>query len=165
MNVHRLAIVATRQIDPFAQFSNDQIIEEAMRRLDQSLKQPGSTISIPKAAITLFQLLLAPLKHEVFAVLFLDSKNRLLAQETLFSGTQLRCPVYARRIAERAFVHNAVSVVFGHNHPGGDVEPSSADLDLTREQVKVLAELEIKVLDHIIIAGTSHYSMAEHGQI
>lgn len=165
MNVHRLAVVATRQLSPFAQFSNDEIIEEALRRLDQSLKQPGSKISVPKAAITLFQLLLAPHNHEVFSVLFLDVQNRLIAHETPFSGTQLECKVYVRTIAERAFFHNAVSVVFGHNHPTGAAEPSSADHSLTRLLVSALAALEIKVLDHIIIAGTSHYSMAEHGQI
>lgn len=101
--------------------------------------------------------------HEVFAVLFLDARNRLLAAEELFRGTLSQTVVYPREVARRALERNAAAVILAHNHPSGLAEPSQADRLLTDALVRALRCLDIPVLDHLIVAGGRRYSFAEHG--
>jgi DNA repair protein RadC len=101
--------------------------------------------------------------HEVFAVLFLDSRNRLLAAEELFRGTLGQTVVYPREVARRALERNAAAVILAHNHPSGLAEPSQADRLLTEALKRALQCLDIPVLDHLIVAGGRRFSFAEHG--
>jgi DNA repair protein RadC len=109
------------------------------------------------------QLHLAAKGHEVFAVLFLDVQNRLLAMEELFRGTLTQTSVYPREVVLRALHHQACAVVLAHNHPSGSVQPSRADESLTQTLKTTLALVDVRVLDHIIVAPGEALSMAEKG--
>jgi DNA repair protein RadC len=101
--------------------------------------------------------------REVFAVIFLDARNRLLAAEDLFQGTLSQTAVYPREVARRALECNAAAVILAHNHPSGVAEPSPADRQLTETLQRTLRCLDIPVLDHVIVAGGQRFSFAEHG--
>ena len=109
------------------------------------------------------QLHLANKPHEVFAVLFLDSQHRLLAFEELFRGTLSQTSVYPREVLLRALHHQAAAVVLAHNHPSGNVQPSKADEALTHSLRAALALVDIRVLDHVIVAPGAWTSLAEKG--
>jgi len=96
-------------------------------------------------------------------ILLLDAQNRVLAQEVLFEGTLTQTSVYPREVVKRALHHNAASVIFAHNHPSGVAEPSRADESLTQSLKQALALVDIRVLDHFIVAGNSTCSFAERG--
>ena len=96
-------------------------------------------------------------------VLFLDPQNRVQAQESLFEGTLTQANVYPREVVKRALYHNAASVIFAHNHPSGIAEPSRADENLTQALKSALALVDVRVLDHFIVAGNSIISFAERG--
>jgi DNA repair protein RadC len=98
-------------------------------------------------------------------VLFLDVKNRLIATEELFRGTLTHTGVYPREVIKSALAQNAASVIFAHNHPSGTPDPSPADHTLTQALKQSLAMVDIRVLDHFIVAGRHIYSFAEHGQL
>jgi len=108
---------------------------------------------------------LALLEHEVFTAVFLDNRHRVLAFETLFTGSLTGASVYPREVVKRALHHNAAAVIFSHNHPSGVPEPSSADREITSELKRALQYVEVRVLDHIIVGGRQATSMAERGLI
>lgn len=103
--------------------------------------------------------------HEVFAVLFLDNRHRVLAFEELFRGTIDGAAVYPREVVKQALRHNAAAVIFAHNHPSGVAEPSQADRQITEQLVKALGLLEIRVLDHLVIGDDGWVSLAQRGWI
>lgn len=140
------------------------VMELAKRALSEELRC-GIRLSSPAAVRHYLQLLLAAKKHESFVVLFIDVKNRLIATEELFRGTLTHASVYPREVVKAALRHNAASVLLAHNHPSGSVEPSAADIALTRTLKQALSLVDVNVLDHFIIAGHQQYSFAEHGQI
>ncbi len=105
------------------------------------------------------------LKHEIFKVLFLDSKNRIIEIEDLFEGTVNKSSIYPRDIIKGAIKHNAVSLVFVHNHPSGNPEPSVDDKTITKDLVAACRIMEIKVVDHIIIGDNTFYSFADDGTL
>ena len=117
----------------------------------------------PKAVRDYLQLQLGARSHEVFAVLFLDSQNRLLAMEELFRGTLTQTSVYPREVVLRALHHQAAAVVLAHNHPSGTVQPSRADEALTQTLKAALALVDVRVLDHFIVTRDRAASMAEMG--
>ena len=104
---------------------------------------------------------LGHLEHEEFAVLFLDNKHREIAFKTMFRGTIDGAAVYPREVVKEALKHNAAACLLAHNHPSGSLEPSSADISLTRCLKDALALVDVRVLDHIIIGEGSPCSMAE----
>ena len=98
--------------------------------------------------------------------LWLDSQNRLITQEILFNGTLQQSSVYPREVVKKALFHNAAAVILAHNHPSGLAEPSQADKQLTQILKETLALIDVKVLDHFIVAGTqTPLSFAENGLI
>jgi DNA repair protein RadC len=109
------------------------------------------------------RLSLAALPHETFVVLFLDSQHRLLAADELFRGTLAQTSVYPREIVKAALSHNAAAVIFAHNHPSGVAEPSRADELLTQSLKQALALVDIRTLDHFVVAGSRVVSFAERG--
>ena len=138
------------------------VMELARRAMAQQLQQ-RTLLNHPALVANYLQLHLGHLPHECFAVLFLDSQHQLIQLETLFRGTLNQTSVYPREVALRALHHHAASVVLAHNHPSGQVQPSSADIALTRQLQQALSLLDIRVLDHIIVARGKSLSMAEQG--
>ena len=102
---------------------------------------------------------------EVFCCLYLDSRHRLIAFEELFRGTLDAANVYPREVVRQALAHNAASLIFAHNHPSGVAEPSRADELITLRLRDALALVDIRVLDHLIVAGHRVVSLAEKGVI
>ena len=138
------------------------VFELARRALSQRLKE-REVFHTPGAVKQYLQLQLAHKNHEVFAVLFLDSQNRMLAMEELFRGTLSQTSVYPREVVMRALHHQAAAVVLSHNHPSGSVQPSRADEHLTQTLKASLALVDVRVLDHIIVGQGQALSMAELG--
>ncbi|MFV8984654.1 RadC family protein [Serratia fonticola] len=104
---------------------------------------------------------LAPLEHEVFGCLLLDNQQRILAYQELFRGTINGVNVYPREVVKLSLRHNAAALILVHNHPSGEPEPSQADLAITKRLVSALELVDVRVLDHFIVAGTQIVSMAE----
>jgi len=138
------------------------VLEIARRALSQQLRET-TVMNSPQAVKQYLQLELAQLKHEVFAVLFLDAHNRLLSYQPMFRGSLSQTMVYPREVAKTALALGADGVVLAHNHPGGTVKPSQADLHLTRTLREALALVDVAVRDHIIVAQGQFLSMAEEG--
>jgi DNA repair protein RadC len=137
-------------------------IELARRLLREEIAQ-GSALTSPEAVRDYLRLTLAALPHEAFVVLFLDSQHRLLAADELFRGTLAQTSVYPREIVKAALAHNAAAVIFAHNHPSGVAEPSRADELLTQALKQALALVDIRTLDHFVVAGHRVVSFAERG--
>lgn len=140
------------------------VLELARRALAEQLKE-RAVFSTPDGVKNYLQLHLGARTHEVFAVLFLDSQNCLLAMEELFRGTLTQTSVYPREVVLRALHHNAAAVVLAHNHPSGSVQPSRADEALTHTLKTTLAMVDVRVLDHIIVGHGQTLSMAEQGLV
>ena len=140
------------------------VLELARRALAQELRQQPLFDS-PTAVRDYLQLQLGARSHEVFAVLFLDSQNRLLAFEELFRGTLSQTSVYPREVVLRALHHHAAAAVLAHNHPSGTAQPSRADEALTQSLKAALALVDVRVLDHFIVTRDRATSMAEMGLV
>lgn len=138
------------------------VFEIARRALAERL-QERQAFQSPASVKQYIQLHLAHKNHEVFAVLFMDSQNRLLAMEELFRGTLTQTSVYPREVVLRALHHHSAAVVLAHNHPSGSVQPSRADEALTQNLKACLALVDVRVLDHIIVGQGQALSMAEQG--
>jgi DNA repair protein RadC len=148
-----------------AKFAQLQAVLELARRALSEELEAGATLSSPQAVRHYLQLLLGNKPYESFAVLFMDVKNRLLACEELFRGTLTHTSVYPREVVKAALGHNAASVILAHNHPSGSSEPSAADQTLTQALKQALGLVDVRVLDHFVLAGRHVYSFAEHGQL
>jgi DNA repair protein RadC len=138
------------------------VLELSRRALAEQLKS-REVFSSPEAVKDYMRLNLAHRRHEVFAALFLDAQNRLIAMEELFRGTLTQTSVYPREVVLKALHHHAASVVLAHNHPSGTVLPSRADEALTQTLKAALALVDVRVLDHVIVAPGGALSMAEKG--
>jgi DNA repair protein RadC len=136
--------------------------ELARRSLQEGLKA-ASALTSPGAVRDYLRLVLAARDHEVFVVLFLDAQHRVLRSAELFRGTLTQTSVYPREVVRAALSANAAAVIFAHNHPSGIAQPSQADELLTRQLREALALVEIRVLDHFIVAGNQTLSFAEQG--
>jgi DNA repair protein RadC len=138
------------------------IFEMSCRALNEQLQQ-RDVFQSPQQVRDYLVLKLGALTREVFMVLFLDAQNRLHAAEELFSGTLTQTSVYPREVVKRAIHHNAASVILAHNHPSGAVQQSAADELLTQQLKQALALVDVRVLDHFIVAGNQTLSFAERG--
>jgi DNA repair protein RadC len=125
--------------------------------------QAGPVLGSPDTVRSWLKLHCAGLEHEVFIVLHLDVRNRLIKEEEIFRGTLAHTCIYPREVVKSALLCNASSVVLAHNHPGGNPEPSSADRVLTTQLASALAAVDVRVIDHFIVAGDCTYSFAERG--
>jgi len=136
---------------------------ELARRLLREEMTHGSALTSPEAVRDYLRLTLASLPYEAFVVLFLDSQHRLLSADELFRGTLAQTSVYPREIVKAALARNAAAVIFAHNHPSGVAEPSRADELLTQALKQALALVDIRTLDHFVVAGHRVVSFAERG--
>ena len=126
-------------------------------------RQTKEFLDSPRAACAAIHARLAHEPTECFAALWLDTEHRILAFEILFRGSIQSAQTYPREIVRRAFRINASAVIFAHNHPSGNTSPSQTDLKQTEALERVLSELDICVLDHIIVGEGTPYSFANHG--
>jgi len=138
------------------------VLEMARRALGEDMKR-GDALNSPRAVRDYLRLLLGGRNHEVFMALFLDAQNRVLSSEELFRGTLTQTSVYPREIVVRALHHNAAGVILAHNHPSGVAEPSQADRWLTDQLKAALGLVDVKVIDHFIVAGSEGFSFCERG--
>ncbi len=139
-------------------------MEIARRALKERLAS-GNVLGSPTEVRNFLRLTLQALPYEAFVALFLDSQNRVLQVEELFRGTLTQTSVYPREVVKRTLTHNAGGVIFAHNHPSGVAEPSNADKVLTEALVQALRLIDVRVLDHFIVAGSNVISFAERGLI
>ena len=138
------------------------IFEMSRRALSEQLQQ-RDVFKSPQAVRDYLVLKLGSLTKEVFLVLFLDTQNRLVAREEMFSGSLKETSVYPREVVKRALHHNAAAVIFAHNHPSGIAQQSQADELLTKQLKQALALVDVRVLDHFIVAGNTTLSFSERG--
>ena len=145
--------------------SNDNaIIESALKILEKRIPYNSDSPSLtsPEASKQYVKLQLATYEHEVFACLFLDNRNRVIAFDELFRGTIDGASVYPREVVKACLSHNAAAVIFAHNHPSGIAEPSLADEKITHRLKEALILIDVRVLDHLIV-GETVVSFAERG--
>lgn len=135
--------------------------EEGMR--DQALGAQAEPMSDVGVVSRYLQRKLGYAQSEVFACMYLDNRHRLLAYEAPFQGSVNRAYVFPRLLLRRSLELNAAAVIFAHNHPSGVAEPSQADIALTRDLCELFAKIDIRVLDHFVIAAQNTVSMAGRG--
>ena len=146
-----------------AYLSDDEVIRMAVGIINHRFGLKRASLNSPSMVRDYLQLTLTGKEHEVFACVFIDAQNRVIAVEELFRGTLTQTSVYPREVVKSALHHNCAAVILAHNHPSGVAEPSHADQCLTNQLKGALAMVDVKVLDHFIIAGDSALSFAERG--
>ena len=144
------------------ELSSADILTMARELLSEQFSR-GEPLSNPKESADYLVSQLAPLEHEVFSILFLDNRHRIISFDQMFTGTIDGASVHPREVVKRALQHNAAAVILAHNHPSGIPEPSRADQLLTRRLVDALALVDVRVLDHIVVGGAETVSFAERG--
>lgn len=140
------------------------IVDEAISIVKRHVNN-GSVFTSPELTRKYLVLKMAHEEREHFGILFLDNQNRLIQDEYIFSGTVDACSVYPREVVKRALELNASAVIFYHNHPSQSTEPSGSDKRITRKLTDALELLDIRTLDHFIVAGDVTTSFAEKGLI
>jgi DNA repair protein RadC len=137
-------------------------LELARRSMEETLREKPALTS-PGAVRDYLRLALGRREHEVFVCIWLDAQHRVIDVDEPFRGTLTQTSVYPREIVKAALARNAAAVIFAHNHPSGAAQPSQADELLTRNLKEALALVDVKVLDHFIVAGAQAISFAERG--
>lgn len=140
-----------------------QAIFEMSRRALAEEMQARDVMNSPQQVRDFLSLKLGGLPREVFLVMFLDAQNRVLAHEEMFAGTLTQTSVHPREIVKRALYYNAGAVILAHNHPSGVAEPSRADEMITAQLKAALDLVDVRVLDHFVVAGNTTLSFAERG--
>jgi DNA repair protein RadC len=142
--------------------SAEEILEAARRVVARRVRR-GAVLTSPKATREFLTLQLGAREFETFCVLFLDNRHRVLEFLELFRGTIDGASVHPREVVKEALLRNAAAVILAHNHPSGVAEPSQADELITQRLRDALALVDIRMLDHLIVAGNSVLSFAERG--
>jgi DNA repair protein RadC len=142
----------------------DQILAAARQAVDAKM-QRGASFTSTDTVKEYLTTKLGGCENEIFAVIFLDAQHRLIEYREMFHGTIDGAAVYPREVAKASLRLNAAAVIFSHNHPSGNPEPSSADRSITQKLKEALSLLDIRTLDHIIVGGESAVSFAERGLI
>ena len=140
------------------------VLDRALEIVGRALRE-REVFATPDAVKQYLQSRLAGEQREHFGVMYLDSQNRLIAFQVHFTGTLTQTSVYPREVVRAALAHQAAAVVLCHNHPSGNVQPSRADEALTQTLKAALALVDVRVLDHVIVAPGAALSMAERGLI
>ena len=140
----------------------EDILAASREILSRRFKR-GTSISSPAQSKEYLISQIAHLEHEVFLIIFLDNRHQILTSEILFRGTIDGASVYPRECVKRALEVNAAACILSHNHPSGISNPSQSDKEITKRINQAMKLLDIRTLDHIIVAGTQTYSFAEHG--
>ncbi len=145
--------------------TGDEVLSAARQVLGHRVRRGTDVLSSPLAVRDFLRVKLGSLEHEVFAVLLLDTQHRLVRYVELFRGTLSQTSVYPREIVKIGLQHNAAAMIFAHNHPSGVPEQSRADELLTQSLKQALALVDVRVLDHFVVAGAEILSFAERGPL
>lgn len=151
--------------DQVQYLTDDEIIKMALAVLSHRFDLKRTSLNSPATVKDYLRLSLADRGHEVFAAVYLDTQHRVIATEELFRGTLSQTSVYPREVVKRALHHNCAAIIFAHNHPSGVAEPSRSDEVLTTQLKQALSLVDVRVLDHFIVAGADCISFAERGLI
>ncbi|MGU3428917.1 RadC family protein [Enterobacter hormaechei] len=143
--------------------ADQQTVREALALLERQLREPGASFTSSHAVRDWLRLHLATLEREEFIVLFLDNQHRLIAHETLFTGTISHTQVHPREVVKAALKHNAAAILVAHCHPSGHAEPSDADRRITERLKQALDLVDIRLLDHLVVGGMEIVSFSERG--
>ncbi len=141
----------------------EALIAHAIACLEERYWVKKEVITSPAATRAYFKLKLDGLQAEIFACLFLDNRHQVLAYEELFQGTIDGASVHPREVVRKVIERGAAAVIFAHNHPSGNTEPSQADMRITEKLKSALALIDVRVLDHLIIGAGEGVSLAERG--
>ena len=141
--------------------ADERVIRRALKILQGELRACGPALNSPDRVRQYLSLEIGRLEHEEFLVLWLDCQNRVIESERMFRGTLTQTSIYPREVVKRALQINAGACIFAHNHPSGVAEPSDADNVLTQRLESALAMVEVRLLDHFVIAGTQITSIME----
>jgi len=144
--------------------SEAEVLAAAEDILRRKLERQG-TLGSPRDSAAFLRMRLGRLLHEEFHAVWLDSRHQVIAVDRLFNGTIDGASVHPREVVRRALRHNAAAVIFSHNHPSGNPEPSSADLAITTRLRSALELIDVRLLDHIIVGSQEITSMVERGLI
>lgn len=144
---------------------NEDLILQQAQSIIENRYIRGQQLLSSQAVREYLTFKLAPLEHEVFAILLLDNQHRVLTYQELFRGTLNAVNVYPREIVKLSLQYNAGALILVHNHPSGEPEPSRADRAITQKLKLALDLVDVQVLDHLIVAGTQVVSMAERGLV
>ena len=142
--------------------TGDEVLKAARQVIGRRVRR-GTTLTSPDAVRDYLRTKIGDLEYEVFVTLLLDSQHRLIQYLELFRGTLAQTSVYPREVVKAALKHNAAAMILAHNHPSGVPEPSRADELLTQSLKQALALVDVRVLDHFIVAGADTVSFAERG--
>lgn len=156
----RISVAPSNTLDARGE---DRIIQQAIALLEQRMFNAGPILNRPNTIRDYLRLKLVALPNEVFAVIFLDNRSRVIAYEPMFQGTVDQTIIFPRVVARRALELNASGVILAHQHPSGVVTPSPADRFITKKLKAALATVDIRVLDHLIIGDGLPYSFTEAG--
>ncbi|CAJ7324897.1 DNA repair protein RadC [Burkholderia pseudomallei] len=143
--------------------SEQQLIHDAIAVLERRLFQRGPALTSPQEVVDYLRLTMTREDREVFTVIFLDTRHRVIAIEPLFFGTIDGAPVMPRVILHRALLLNSAALIAAHDHPSGETTPSDADRRLTTELSALLRQVDIRLLDHLIIGQGEPFSFAQAG--
>lgn len=147
------------------QVLSDSDIIKMAHQLARAALSKGRALTSVETAKRYISTVMAGYEHEVFACLFLDNKHRIIRFEEMFRGTIDSATVYPREVVKRALQHNAAAVMFAHNHPSGDAEPSAADRAITERLKNALDLVDIRVLDHFVVGIEETVSFTERNLI
>jgi DNA repair protein RadC len=142
----------------------DEVLQQARRVLSHRVRR-GASMSSPQAVKDYLGVQIGMLEYEVFCVLFLDAQHRIIELKQMFRGTVTQTSVYPREVVKAALSLNAVALILAHNHPSGAAEPSRADEYLTQTLKAALALVDVRVLDHFVVAGADCVSFSERGLV
>jgi DNA repair protein RadC len=162
LNAEAARCLAQTGIGPARYAILNAAVELARRHFREALRV-GPALAGPEATRNFLLAQLRDRPYEVFCCLYLDNRHRLIAFEELFRGTIDRAGVHPREVLRQTLAHNAAAVILAHNHPSGVLEPSQADELITRRLKEALALVDVRVLDHLIVADTGCLSFAERG--
>ncbi|HDR2590853.1 TPA: DNA repair protein RadC [Enterobacter ludwigii] len=143
--------------------ADQQTVREALTLLACQLREPGASFTSSSSVRDWLRLQLASLEREEFTALFLDNQHRLIAQETLFTGTINHTQVHPREVVKAGLKHNAAAIIVAHCHPSGHAEPSNADRQVTTRMQQALDLVDIRLLDHLVVGGMEVVSFSERG--
>ncbi len=138
-------------------------IARALNIIAEKTLSTGEALTSSEHTKTYLRLKLNSEPAECFMVLFLDNQHRMLAEEILFRGTIDGAAVYPREVMRSVFKHNAAAVIFAHNHPSGNAEPSQSDITITRRLKAALETIDVRTLDHFVVGNPEVVSFAERG--
>ncbi|HYW55773.1 MAG TPA: DNA repair protein RadC [Polaromonas sp.] len=146
----------------YREAQTDEVLQAAQSMLLSRVRNT-EVFTSPQAVRDFLRVRLSALEHEIFAVLHLDAQNRVLEYVEMFRGTVSQTSVYPREVVKESLARNSAAVILVHNHPSGAAQPSRADEALTQTLKAALSLVDVRVLDHLIVAGADVVSFAEMG--